>query len=166
MHRRNFLGLTAGGILLPVKPPWLSIRTFLEKTFGVTIAHNFYVEDTLSWQTVYKYTNKNGKSSFPYLPLPIVLKYQVGKLVQPKVGKIFACKKQPFNLSQDARLFKCKAKNVKPAPDYVLSIDIEKIDLICDYWNGNYKNSIVMTPEQGENGVICDKLKVIREIFR
>ena len=165
MDRRNFLGM---GTIVPSL--LLSNRAFLDEVLGITTVRSFFGEHWKQWKTVYKFTQNNGKSSFGrYLPQEIVLKYEVGKTVIPKIGKIFALSDHVGQIILEEfiddplyRVFQCKSNSTEKIECNVMSNFSGNLHKVQEYWGGKLPGDCCAS--NSHVAVFCDSLKVIKEL--
>jgi len=164
MKRRHFLGMTAGGILLPVKPAWLSQQSFLKKIFGVTVERSFFGEHWKQWKTVYKVTDAHFQSwQSNKIPYNLIVNYDTKDIIKPVHGKIFTF----ANLKDIQHLkplpgfiLECKTQSHKKGFGMIIKSGISEQEL-KNRWNDR---SVDDEPHYYWNKevIFCDSLKVVK----
>jgi len=167
MNRRNFLGVTTGGILLPIKPSWLSERIYLEKLFGITTIRSF-LGDVVGppWKTVYKLVNRRYESLYACaMPTDVRLKYNIGDIVKPNFGKIFTFgniddAKLELSRSYERKLLECKTRY------YSAGIGLYEplFTLNSENWIKNWHKQAENTAYHDQEVIFCDDLRVVKEL--
>jgi len=167
MDRRSFLSLSALPML--AKPAWLSNRRFLKEIFGIT-------SDTIvmdgQWTTAYKVIDKYSDSPLLFQNTKFELKYHVGKLTYPKVGKVFVYKNledaQIHNNSDNSetRILEVSAKNVVRQKNrlYITDLKIHDISWAEWFWKNDSRSIEDRTTRCSKKVYTCDYLKCIKEI--